>query len=89
MHWDGMLCGCDVKWSVVRSCDGMRLCDVMNWEMMCCELRRAHDSKTLETSIPMRGETLGPGDAKRSKTNGELMSHSYDGTTVQLQHSCN
>ena len=25
-------------------CDGMRLCDALNWEMMCCELRSAHSS---------------------------------------------
>ena len=46
--------GCEVVW-----CDAMWLCDVVNWQRMCCELRRAHDSKTLEASIPVRGETLG------------------------------
>ena len=29
-----MRCGC-AMWLVVRSCDGMWLCDVVNWEMMC------------------------------------------------------
>ena len=38
----------------------MWLCDVTDWEMMRCELRRAHlISNTLEKSIPMRGATLG------------------------------
>lgn len=35
MQWDGMIW--DVMW-----CDGMWLYDVLNWEMICCELRRAY-----------------------------------------------
>ena len=46
--------GCEGMW-----CDAMWLCDVVNWEMMCCELRRTHDSKTIERPIPMHRETLG------------------------------
>ena len=33
---------CHVMWCDVKWCDSMRLCDVMNWKMMCCELPRAH-----------------------------------------------
>ena len=33
--------------------------------MMCCELRKAHGSKTLERSMSMPGETLGCKPAKR------------------------
>ena len=60
MQWDGplWLCsyvvGCDGM-----SCDAMWLCDVANLEMMCCELPRAHDSKTLDKSIPLCRERLG------------------------------
>ena len=41
-------CGCSMR-LVVRSCDVMRcgcVCDVVNWEMICCELRRAHVTAT-------------------------------------------
>lgn len=37
----------------------MWLCDMVNWEMMCCELRRVHDSRALETSVSMHGEISG------------------------------
>ena len=53
----------------------MWLRDVVNWEMMCSEPPRAHDSKTFERSIPMHGGTLG---CKKQKSYGELMSQYYD-----------
>ena len=63
-QWDGrgccavvIRCACAMK-LVVRSCDAMLLCDVVDWQMMCCELQRAQDSKNLETSFPVRGGTL-------------------------------
>ena len=43
----------------VMRCDVMRLCDVVNWEMMCCEWRGPCHSKTADTSTPMRSATLG------------------------------
>lgn len=76
MQWDGplWLCsyvvGCDGM-----SCDAMWLCDVANLEMMCCELPRAHDSKTLDKSIPLCRERLG---CKTKKKCGGLMSQCYD-----------
>ena len=46
--------------------DAMWLCDVVNWEMMCCELRSAPVTANLlrrpfhlATSISVRGASLG------------------------------
>ena len=65
MGWDVMWQWCCEVGCEDLSCDAMWLCDVLDWQMTCCELRRAHDRKTLERSIPMRGETLG---CKKQKT---------------------
>ena len=60
MRWcNGMRCS--LKW-----CDVMWLCDVLNWEEVCCELRRAH-----VTAKPLRGPfqcVVRPWDAKQRKT---------------------
>ncbi len=58
-------------------CDAMWLCDVGE--------PVAHDSRTLEGSIPMRGETLG---CKTQKDFGELMQQYYDSVLQSaLPHS--
>ena len=69
-----MLCGCDALWL----CDVVGcpvFCDVVNWQMMCCDLRTAHDSKTFEMSTPMRGEAL---PCKTQQDYGEPRSQYYD-----------
>ena len=75
------LCGCDVVWLAVKTCDVM-WCDAVVW---CGEFwivmavnygePMAHDSKTFEGSIPMRRETMG---CKTQKDYGELMQQYYD-----------
>lgn len=51
---------CDAVWCRVSWCEVMWLCDMVNWEMMCCELPTTPcHSKTLEMSIPMCGATPG------------------------------
>ena len=73
-----MLCGWlmnSVTMLRLSICDAMWLCDVVNWEMMCCGPRRAHDSKALERSISKHGETMG---CKTPEDYKELMSQYYD-----------
>ena len=64
MQWDGMLF--DVMW--------WELCDVLNDDVLWTTEGRCH-SKTCETSIPMRGATLG---CKTQEDYGEPMSQNYD-----------
>ena len=76
VHQPSMSCGW--LWGHVMRCH------VVVW---CCELgddvlwtlRREHDSKTLQRSIPLRGETLG---CKTHKNFGERMSQYY-GSVLQ------
>ncbi len=87
MGWDGMLCGCDAMWLCdvvgceVMWCDAMQFCDVVKWQMMCCELGRAHSSKTHEMPIPMRSETLW---CKRQQDYGEPKSQYYDSAVQSI-----
>lgn len=104
---------CEVKWSDVKWCNGMGcnvvgcalgwcdamwLCDVLNWEVTCCDLRRPVTRRRFQCAVK-------PWDAKR-KTPRESSCHStttlyYDSvlqsTTheynvatafMQLRHSC-
>ena len=68
MQWNGMecyvvgmRCGC-AMWLVVRSCDGMWLCDVVNWEMMCYG-----PWQQCPWDVPFQ-RAVKPWDAKRNKT---------------------
>lgn len=53
---------------------------VVKWQMR-CELRRTHNSKTLETSVPMRSETLW---CKRRQDYGEPVSQYYDSVVQSI-----
>ena len=83
MRWDMMWCrvmSCDLMWSDEMGCrmswcEVMWLCDMVNWEMMCCELPTTPcHSKTLEMSIPMCGATPG---CKTQVGSGEPMPQQF------------
>ena len=85
--WCAMMWSDAMGWDVTCMwCVAMWMCDVVNWEMMCCELRRAHDSETIERSIPMCGETL---RCKPLWDYRDFISQYYDSVLQVIHMHCN